>query len=343
MRCSSAAPMRNVWWHSSVMQQAAPDLAAARSPTPAAMPLRRLLATCALRHVRLRRQYITRSRHLGTLMRHDLCHRCRCRCRCRCWRRRRCAMQLALAITPRASGMGKAPRTPALVAPPRLAQRGTPRLCAALTAAVASPSIAHAAYQHLGLAACTDKHSRAHRPGLGPAARSGSRHRRSGSRPDSAPRSAPNRRRRRWTSAPAGAILCTHSWLTRWGAAAGITGLSLRLPRPFYKPTFYRGLACATSATRLLGGWGGTPQVKPSSFTTSQRQRCCAGHSRIPRAPAPALPLTPPARHDSLHSLPANPIASRALARVNPAFAGSILLSTSGSISMSAKGQGARS
>jgi hypothetical protein len=160
-------------------------------------------------------------------MRHDLCHRCR-------RRRRRCAMQFALAITPRAPGMGKAPRTPALVAPPRLAQRGSPRLCAAFTAAVASTSVAHAAYQHFGLAACADEHSRAHGPGLGPAARSGSRHRRSGSRPESALRSAPNRRRRRWTSAPAGAILCTHSWLTRWGAAAGITGLSLRLPRPFY-------------------------------------------------------------------------------------------------------------
>jgi hypothetical protein len=173
-------------------------------------------------------------------------------------------MQLPLAISPRAPGMRKAPRAPALIASPRLAQRGTPRLCAAFTAAVASPSVAHAAHQHFGLAACADEHSRADGPGLGPAQHSGSRHRRSGSSPESALRNEPNRRRRPspspWTSSPAGAILRMHSWLTRWGAADETTARSSRLPRPFYNTAqFYRVFASAARPRVPPRGLGEPP------------------------------------------------------------------------------------
>jgi len=145
-------------------------------------------------------------------------------------------MPLPLAISPRAPGMRKAPRAPALIASPRLAQRGTPRLCAALAAAVALPSVADAAHHHLRMAACTHEQASTDRPGNGPGRRSSSRHRRSGSSPENALRNEPNRRCRPspWTSSPAGAILRTHSWLTRWGAAVGTTARSSRLPRPFY-------------------------------------------------------------------------------------------------------------
>jgi len=48
--------MGNVLWCSTVTQEAASNLALVSSSAPAAMPLRRLLATCDLHHVQLRRQ-----------------------------------------------------------------------------------------------------------------------------------------------------------------------------------------------------------------------------------------------------------------------------------------------
>jgi hypothetical protein len=216
MRGSSATPTGNVLWHSTVTQEPASNLAASGPRAPTAMPLPRLLTTRFLHHVQRRRQYITRIRPLGTLMRHDLRRRWRCGL----------LEQLSLAIAPGAPRMGKAPRTPALVAPPGLAQRRPSRLRAAFTPAIAPPSVAHAAHQHFGLAACADKHSRADALAHEPARRASSRHRRSGSCLERAPCSEPNRRRRQWTSSPAGAILCTHSWLPRWGAAVGTTSPS---------------------------------------------------------------------------------------------------------------------
>lgn len=172
--------------------------------------------------------------------------------------------------------MGEASRSAVLIASPSLQQRCPARLSAALACAVALPSITAAAYQHFGPAACTGKQSAARRP----AHRYGSRHRLARSSPESTLHSRTNP----WTSSPADAILCPHSWLTRWGAADGTTGLSLRLPRPFHNtPPFYLAFAWTranTSATELAplaptrrGGWGGTPQAEPSSFKTSQRQR----------------------------------------------------------------------
>jgi len=209
-------------------------------------------------------------------------------------------MQLPLAISPRAPGMRKAPRAPALIASPRLAQRGTPRLCAAFTAAVASPSVAHAAHQHFGLAACADEHSRADGPRLGPAQHSGSRNRRSGSSPESALRNEPNRRRRPWTSSPAGAILRTHSWLTRWGAADETTARSSRLPRPFYNMAqFYRVFASATRPRVPPRGLGGTPR-QSLRHSRQASGSDLGGATRIPRAPTVDTPPMLPARHAGL-------------------------------------------
>lgn len=300
MGCSSVAPISNVLWHSSVTQQAAPNLAVARSRTPAAMPLRRLLATCGLRHVQLRHQYSTRIHRLGTLMRHDLCRRWRWRWRCRCRRRRGWAMQLSLAISPRAPGMGKAPRAPALIASPRRAQRCTPRLCAALAAAVALPSVADAADHHLRMAACTHEQASTDRPGNGPGRRSSSRHRRARSSPENALRNEPNRRRSPWTSSPAGAILRTHSWLTRWGAADETTARSSRLPRPFYNMAqFYRVFASATRPRVPPRGLGGTPR-QSLRHSRQASGSDLGGATRFPRAPTVDAPPMPPARHGGL-------------------------------------------
>jgi hypothetical protein len=256
------------------------------------MPSQRLLATCAARHVQLHRQYITRIKLLGTLMRHYLCRRWRWR-----WRWLRQPLALVLAVSPRAPGMGEASHGAALIEPPCLEQRCTPRLCAALPAAVALPSVADAADHHLRMAACTHEQASTDRPGNRPGRRSSSRHRRSGSSPENALRNEPNRRRPPWTSSPAGAILRTHSWLTRWGAADETTARSSRLPRPFYNMAqFYRVFASAHSpriAPRIAPRVA--PQVAPRGLGGTPRQSLrhsrqasgsdLGGATRIPRAP----------------------------------------------------------
>ena len=124
--------------------------------------------------------------------------------------------------------MRQAPRRAALIALAIGVQRLAARLAAAFAAAVAPPSIAAYAHQDFALAACTCKHSTPQRL----ICRDDSRHRR--------PRSGPERLQRRcsvphplWTWSQSSAILCPHSWPTRWGAAAGTTCPSLRSSRPF--------------------------------------------------------------------------------------------------------------
>lgn len=155
--------MGNVGRESAVTQEAASHHALARSRAPVAPPWRRRLASCGLHHDQLRRQYITRARALGTLMRHDL-------------------LPLAPAIARRSPGMREAPRAAALIAPPGLALRRATRLFAARPAAVAPPTVAAAAHQHFNLAACTGEHSSAQRPGR----RFSSRHRHARSSPERA-------------------------------------------------------------------------------------------------------------------------------------------------------------
>jgi hypothetical protein len=158
---------------------------------------------CGVRGVQVCAQYITALADLGTLMRHDL-------------------LASALAVTPRASGVGKLPGAAALIAPSSCPHRRPARLVAAALAAVALPSVAGAAHQHLALAARADESPRAgrsrHRLGHRPRCR----HRHSGPSPGIAMRGAPAAQSV-WTRRVAGAILHPHSWPTRWGAAAGIT------------------------------------------------------------------------------------------------------------------------
>jgi hypothetical protein len=151
-----------------VTQEAASHDALARPRAPVAPPWRRRLATCGLHHDQLRRQYITRARLLGTLMRHDL-------------------LLPTPAIARCSSSMGEASRAAALIAPPGLALQRATRLFAARPAAVAPPAVAAAAYQHFGLTASTGEHSSAQRPGR----RSSSRHRHARSSPERALRSEP--------------------------------------------------------------------------------------------------------------------------------------------------------
>ena len=171
MRGSSATPMGSVLWRPTVTQEPASNVAASGSRTPAAMPLPRLLAIPFLHHVQRRRQYITWIHPLGTLMRHDLRRRCRCRR----------LQTLSLAVAPGAPCVGEASRTPALVAPPGLEHGRPARLRAALAPAVPPPTVARAAHDHLGLAACANKYSGADALAHEPAQRACSSHRRSGS------------------------------------------------------------------------------------------------------------------------------------------------------------------
>lgn len=169
---SSATPMGNVLWRSTVPQESASNLAASGSRAPAAMPLPpRLLAIPFLLHVQRRRQYSTRTRPLGTLMRHDLRRR---------WRRG-LFEQLSLAVAPGAPRVGEASRTPTLVALAGLAHRRPARLRAAFAPAVPSPTVARAAHHDLALAACANKYSGADALADEPAQRACSSHRRSGS------------------------------------------------------------------------------------------------------------------------------------------------------------------
>ena len=153
--------------------------------------------------------------------------------------------------------MGEAPRATALIPPPSLALPCVARLCAAFTAAVALPPIASAAYQHVALAARAGKRSATRRPA---ANRSSSTHRLARSSLGHAAWQ-PTGSQHRWTCSPAGAILCAHSWLTRWGAVVETTCPSLRLPRPFY------------NTAPVL------PRLRPGaqSFASVVRQRPLAG------------------------------------------------------------------
>ena len=145
-----------------------------------------------------------------------------------------------LSIAPRAPCMGEASCAGALIASPRLAQRRTPRLRAAFTAAVAPASVAYVAHHHLGLAACTDEPPGADRPGKGSTRRSSCRHRRARSNLLSALRGRTNLPTLDGIARRCNTLLALV--VTRWGAAVETTCRSLRLSRPFYFTVlFYLG------------------------------------------------------------------------------------------------------
>lgn len=140
----------------------------------------------------------------------------------------------APATTLHAPGMREAPRATALIAPPGLALCLAPRLLAASRSAIALTAVAAAAHQHLDVTARAYEQACARHPGHRPGHRLRSRHRHSRACLLSALPGPPQSLQcNGWTRSGAGAILRSHSWLTRWGAAARITARSLRLPRPF--------------------------------------------------------------------------------------------------------------
>ena len=185
--------------------------------------------------------------------------------------------------------MRQAPRRAALIALAIGVQRLAARLAAAFTAAVAPPSIAADAHQDFALAACTCKHSTPQRL----ICRDDSRHRR--------PRSGPERLQRScsaphlWTWSRSSAILCPHSWLTRWGAAVGTTSPSLRSSRLF--------LTTRDSSTALGPGWpsrmwgyGAQPHVAGPIGAAKQRPVLSA-HPLQAQQPQPACQAPPRGRN----------------------------------------------
>ena len=161
--------------------------------------------------------------------------------------------------------MRQAPRRAALIALAIDVQRLATRLAAAFAAAVAPPSIAADAHHDFALAACTCKHSTPQRL----ICRDDSRHRR--------PRSGPERLQRScsaphllWTWSQSSAILCPHSWPTRWGAAVGTTSLSLRSSRPFLTT---RGSSTALGPRwpSRMWGYGAQPHVAGPIGAAKQR------------------------------------------------------------------------
>jgi hypothetical protein len=158
--------------------------------------------------------------------------------------------------------MREAPRPAALIALAIGVLRLAARLVAAFTTAIAPPSVATDAHQDFALAACTVEHS----PPQWLARRYDSRHRRTRSRPERLQRSDPHL----WTRSPSGAILCPHSWPTRWGAAVGTTCPSLRSSRPFLTT---RGSSTAVGPTwpNRMWGYGTQPHVAGPGGTAKQR------------------------------------------------------------------------
>lgn len=156
---------------------------------PVAMPRRYDLARCLCRHAEIRGQYITRAHRLGTLMRHFF-------------------LPPARPIASLAPGMGAAPLVGALVPPACLALPNASCLIPARFAAIALAPVTVRAHQDHAVA----MHAR-QRPS---APQLPTKHWHSPWSPECPQRRASER----WTRSNAGAIICTHPWLTRWGAPA---------------------------------------------------------------------------------------------------------------------------
>jgi len=181
--------------------------------------------------------------------------------------------------------MREAPRRAALIALAIGVQRLAARLGAAFTTAVAPPSVAADAHQDFDLAACTRKQSTPQRL----TCRDDSRHRRSRSGPERVQRSDPHL----WTGPQSGAILCPHSWPTRWGAAVETTCRSLRSSRPFLTTLqFY--CSRAHMAQSDVGVWGTAPCSWP--HRGREAAPCTQGASNSSPAAYAGLPSTPRGR-----------------------------------------------
>ncbi|SCK32147.1 hypothetical protein VAR608DRAFT_2786 [Variovorax sp. HW608] len=198
--------------------------------------------------------------------------------------------------------MGDASCATALIASPRLAQRRTPRLRAAFTAAVAPASVAYVAHHHLGLAACADEPSGADRPGKGPTRRSSCSHRRARSNLQSALRGRTN-----LPTLDGIARRCN----TLRALVVDTVGRGNRNNFPVIAavaPVLLHGEVLPRQDARRppCRGLGGTPPVQPSSFKSSQPQRprlaCHACRGLEHRRPA-----TPTARPDGLQPRPVKP------------------------------------